>query len=51
MAQQPRANETTGPVVTVRYWAGARAAAEPFTFERQVAALEAVYKRIDGRNR
>lgn len=27
MAQQPRGNETAGPVVTVRYWAGARAAA------------------------
>ncbi|HEX6026592.1 MAG TPA: glycosyltransferase family 4 protein [Solirubrobacter sp.] len=37
------------PTAEVR--AGARAAAEPFTFERQVAALEAVYKRIDGRNR
>jgi hypothetical protein len=37
------------PTAEVR--AAARAAAEPFTFERQVAALEGVYKRIDRRNR
>lgn len=29
----------------------ARAAAEPFTFSRQVAELERVYKRVGGRNR
>lgn len=31
--------------------AGARAAAEPFTFARQVADLERIYKRVSGRNR
>jgi UDP-glucose:(heptosyl)LPS alpha-1,3-glucosyltransferase len=31
--------------------AAARAAAEPFTFARQVAGLEDVYKRVGGRNR
>jgi glycosyltransferase involved in cell wall biosynthesis len=31
--------------------AAARAAAEPFTFARQVAGLERVYQRLDRRNR
>jgi hypothetical protein len=31
--------------------AAARAAAEPFTFARQVADLERIYKRLSGRNR
>ena len=31
--------------------AAARAAAEPFTFERQVSELERIYKRLDRRNR
>jgi UDP-glucose:(heptosyl)LPS alpha-1,3-glucosyltransferase len=37
------------PVAEVR--AAARAAAEPFTFARQVTDLERVYKRVGGRNR
>jgi glycosyltransferase involved in cell wall biosynthesis len=31
--------------------AAARAAAEPFTYERQVTAFEAIYRRISLRNR
>jgi UDP-glucose:(heptosyl)LPS alpha-1,3-glucosyltransferase len=37
------------PVAQVR--AAARAAAEPYTFTRQVAALESIYKRLGRRNR
>jgi UDP-glucose:(heptosyl)LPS alpha-1,3-glucosyltransferase len=37
------------PAAEVR--AAARAAAEPFTFDRQVAELESIYKRIGRRNR
>jgi UDP-glucose:(heptosyl)LPS alpha-1,3-glucosyltransferase len=57
-AVDPRAPEEFAAAIAalrarpaVETGAAARVAAEPFTFARQVADLERIYKRVAGRNR